>query len=50
MSGGKWWSHSECDRADVADRCEPCRLWAEGELSDAQWSAAAAEAYEEADQ
>lgn len=44
MSAGKWWAHEECDRVVAADRCEPCRLWAEGSFSDAQWSAAAADA------
>lgn len=44
MSGGKWWSHEECDRLwPEFTRCDACRAWAEGRIGDAQLFAIRAE-------
>lgn len=46
MTRGKWWSHPECDRAELDDKCEPCREWALGRVTAALDAAAEAEAWE----
>lgn len=50
MVTGKFWFHAECDRAEIADKCAPCRLWAVGEYASALALAAEYEAAEYGDE